>query len=29
VGCWTFWIGLGLGVVGTLLMFPPVFQAFA
>jgi len=25
----TFWIGLGLGVVGTVLMFPPVFQAFA
>jgi hypothetical protein len=23
-----FWIGLGLGVVGTILMFPPVFQAF-
>jgi hypothetical protein len=25
----TFWIGLGLGVAGTVLMFPPVFQAFA
>jgi len=25
----TFWLGLGLGVVGTVLMFPPVFQAFA
>jgi hypothetical protein len=24
-----FWIGLGLGVVGALLMFPPVFLAFA
>lgn len=24
-----FWIGLGLGVAGTVLMFPPVFQAFA
>jgi hypothetical protein len=25
----TFWIGLGLGLVGTVLMFPPVFRAFA
>ena len=25
----TFWIGLGLGIAGTVLMFPPVFQAFA
>lgn len=24
-----FWVGLGLGVAGTVLMFPPVFQAFA
>ena len=24
-----FWIGVGLGVVGTVLMFPPVFRAFA
>jgi hypothetical protein len=24
-----FWIALALGVVGAVLMFPPVFQAFA
>jgi len=24
-----FWIAVALGVVGTALMFPPVFQAFA
>jgi hypothetical protein len=26
---WWFWIALALGVVGAVLMFPPVFQAFA
>ncbi|HKX76468.1 MAG TPA: hypothetical protein VJR05_13875 [Acidimicrobiia bacterium] len=25
----SFWWGLALGVVGTVLMFPPLFQAFA
>jgi len=24
-----FWVALALGVVGAILMFPPVFQAFA
>lgn len=25
----SFWLGLGLGIVGAILTFPPVFTAFA
>jgi hypothetical protein len=25
----SFWVGLGLGIIGAILTFPPVFTAFA